>query len=145
MGWNCLAYTSHWFFVSCKVGYTTGSRNIKPEVDFKVQKMARYASFCLIMGPFKRNCLLYQIIARSTTVACAENPPRCHLTLVGPAILGRIRVSFTTRAVRSAILATAGLLVGRGYIQSAYPTQCYTGSQVSQKIRFLLLELRSKL
>jgi len=30
----------------------TGSRNIKPEVVFKVQKMARYASFCFIMGPF---------------------------------------------------------------------------------------------
>jgi len=33
--------------------YTTGSRNIKPEVVFKVHKMAQYASFCLIMGPFK--------------------------------------------------------------------------------------------
>jgi len=33
--------------------HTTGNRNIKPEVVFKVQKMARYASFCLIMGPFK--------------------------------------------------------------------------------------------
>jgi len=26
---------------------------LKPEVVFKVQKMARYTSFCLIMGPFK--------------------------------------------------------------------------------------------
>jgi len=41
------------FFVSCKIRSQTGSRNIKPEVVSKVQKMARYASFCLIMGPFK--------------------------------------------------------------------------------------------
>jgi len=33
--------------------HTTENRNIKPEVVFKVQKMARYASFCLIMGPFE--------------------------------------------------------------------------------------------
>ena len=26
---------------------------LKPEVVFKVQKMAQYASFCLTMGPFK--------------------------------------------------------------------------------------------
>jgi len=30
---------------------------LKLEVVFKVQKMARYASFCLIMGPFKGKCL----------------------------------------------------------------------------------------
>ena len=41
------------FSVSCKVGSHIGSRNIKPEVVFKVQKMARYALFCLIMDPFK--------------------------------------------------------------------------------------------
>jgi len=32
---------------------------MKPEVVFKVQKMARYASFCLIMGLFKRKCLFF--------------------------------------------------------------------------------------
>jgi len=32
--------------------HTTGSRNIEPEVVFKVQKMARYASFCFITSPF---------------------------------------------------------------------------------------------
>jgi len=36
-----------------KENHTTGSRNIKLEVVFKVQKMARYASFCLKMDPFK--------------------------------------------------------------------------------------------
>jgi len=40
-------------FSGCKSDHTTGSRNIKREVVFKVQKMARYAQFCLIMGPFK--------------------------------------------------------------------------------------------
>ena len=47
---------------------------------------------------YKRFC---QIMARSAAVACAETPS------------GNIRVgiSFTTGAVRSAILATAGLLV----------------------------------
>jgi len=33
--------------------HTTGSRNIQSKVVIKVQKMARYASFCLIMGQFK--------------------------------------------------------------------------------------------
>jgi len=33
--------------------HTSGSRNIKPEVAYEVQKMARYATFYLIMGPFK--------------------------------------------------------------------------------------------
>jgi len=32
--------------------HTTGRRNIKPEVVFRVQKMAQYASFCFTMGPF---------------------------------------------------------------------------------------------
>jgi len=55
MGWDFLAYKSYLFSVSCKVGShnrTTGRRNIKLEVIFKVQKMARYASFCFIMDPF---------------------------------------------------------------------------------------------
>jgi len=73
-----------------KSDHTTGSRNIKPEVVFKVQKMAGYASFCLIMGPFK-----------------AEVPVFARLW----PFRVRVRVSFTTTgAVRSAILATAGLL-----------------------------------
>ena len=41
------------FLLVIRSDRTTRSRNIKPEVVFKVQKMARYASFCLIMGPFK--------------------------------------------------------------------------------------------
>ena len=57
MGWDCLAYKSYWlrdhFLLVARSDHTTGSRNIKPEVVFKVQKMARYASFCLIMGQFK--------------------------------------------------------------------------------------------
>jgi len=56
------------------------------EVVFKVQKMARYA--CLIMGPFKEEV---PVFARLRPV--------------------RVRVSFTTGAVRSAILATSGLVV----------------------------------
>ena len=70
------------FLLVARLDHTTGSRNIKPEVVFKMQKMARYASFCLIMGPFK-----------------------------GEVQLWPVRVSFTTAAVWSAILATAGLLV----------------------------------
>ena len=69
---------------------TTGSRNIKPEVVFKGQKMARYASFCLIMGLFKGEV---PVFARLWPVRV------------------RVRISFMTGAVRSAILATAGLLV----------------------------------
>jgi len=45
--------------------HATGSRNIKPEVLFKVQKMARYVSFCLIMGSFKGGSAYFcQIMAR---------------------------------------------------------------------------------
>ena len=70
--------------------HTTGSRNIKPEVVFIVQKVTRYASFCLIMGLFNE-----------------EVPAFARLWPVR----FRVRVSFTTGAVWSAILATAGLLV----------------------------------
>jgi len=52
--------------------------------------MAQYASFCLIMGPFKRKVPVFATLW----------PVRV-----------RVRVSFTTGAVRSAIIATAGLLV----------------------------------
>jgi len=41
------------FLLVARSHRTIGSRNIKQEVVFKVQKMARYASFGLIMGPFK--------------------------------------------------------------------------------------------
>jgi len=57
MGWNCLAYRSYWlgdhFLLVARSDDTTGSRNIKPEVVFKVQEMAWYALFCFIMSPFK--------------------------------------------------------------------------------------------
>jgi len=49
-----------------------------------------------------------QIMARSAAVACAETPSHSHGC---GNIRVRIRVSFTTGAVQSAILATAGLLV----------------------------------
>jgi len=62
---------------------------MKPELVFKVQKMARYASFCLIMGPFKGKV---PVFARLWPVRV------------------RVRISFTTGTVRSAILATAGFL-----------------------------------
>ena len=83
--------TSHTgFLLVVRSNHTTRSRNIKPEVSFKVQKMARYASFCLTMGPFKGEV---HVFARLCPVRV------------------RVRVSFTTGAVRSAILATAKLLV----------------------------------
>jgi len=94
MGWDCFAYKSYWlrdhFLLVARSDHTTGSRNIKPEVVFKVQKMARYASFCLIMVPFKGGVPIFA---------------RLWLFRV------RVTVSFTTGAVWSAILATAGLLV----------------------------------
>jgi len=52
MGWDCLAYKSTGFLLVARSDYTIGSRNIKLEVVFKVQKMARCASFCFIMSPF---------------------------------------------------------------------------------------------
>ena len=111
MTWDCLAYKSYWlrdhFLLAARSDHKTGSRNIKPEVVLKVQKMARYASFCLIMGPFKGGVPVFcQIMARSAAVACAEMPSHFR----GPGNI-RVRVNFTTGAVRSDILATAGLLV----------------------------------
>jgi len=57
MGWDCIACKSYWlrdhFLLVARSDHATGSRNIKPEVVFKVQRMAQYASFFLIMGPFK--------------------------------------------------------------------------------------------
>jgi len=93
MGWDCLAYKSYWlrdhFLLVARSEHTTGSRNIKLEVVFKVQKMVRYASFCLIMGPFKGVPVFVRLWP----------------------VMVRVRVSFMTGAVWSAILATAGLLV----------------------------------
>jgi len=93
MDCNCVAYKFYWlrdhFLLVARSDNTTGSRNIKPVV-FKVQKMARYASFCLIMGPFKGGSACF-----------------CQIM----AVRVRVRVSFTTGAVRSAILATVGLPV----------------------------------
>jgi len=74
-----------------------------------VQKMARYASFCLIMGPFKGEV---PVFARLWPIRPSWHAPRRHLRV-------RVRVSFTTGAVRSAILATAGLLVYIFTAQSA--------------------------
>jgi len=92
MGWDCLAYKSYWlrdhFLLVARSDHATGSRNIKPEVVFTVQKMARYASFCLTMGPFKGGV---PVFAKLWSVS----------------VRVRYRVSFTTGAVRSAILATA--------------------------------------
>jgi len=72
--------------------------------------MARYASFCLIMGPFKGKCLFlpdYGPFGR-----CGVHWDACNNRVRIKVSIGvRVRVSFTTGAVRSAILATAGLLV----------------------------------
>jgi len=53
---------------------------MKPEVVFKVQKMAQYALFCLIMGPFKGEL---PVFARLWPIRVM------------------VRVSFTTGAVQS--------------------------------------------
>ena len=58
---------------------------MKPEVVFKVQKMAQYASFCFIMGPFNGKL---HVFARLSPVRPPWRALRCRLTLVGPAILG---------------------------------------------------------
>jgi len=83
---------------------------LKPEVVFKVQKMARCASFYLIMGPFNGEVPVFARLwpVRPPCMACAKMPS--HSRGSGN-IRGRVRVSLTTGAVRSAILATAGLLV----------------------------------
>jgi len=94
MGWDCLAYKSYWlrdhFLLVSRSDHKTKSRNIKPQVVFRVQVMAWCALFCLIMDRFE-----------------AEVPVFARLWPVRV----KVRVCFTTGAVRSAILATAGLLV----------------------------------
>ena len=73
------------FLLVASSDHTTGSRNITPEVVYKVQKMARYASFFLIMGPFKGELPVLPDNLRS---AAPWRAPRHRLTLAGPAILG---------------------------------------------------------
>ena len=110
MGWDCLPYNSYWlrdhFLLVARSDYTTRSRNRKPEVVLKVQKMARYASFCLIMGLFKREV---PVFARYGLFG-HRGVHRDAVSWAGNIRVG-VRVSFTTGAVRSAIIATAGLLV----------------------------------
>ena len=52
------------FLLVARSDHATGITNIKPEVVFKVQKMARHASFYLIMGSFKGKVPVCQIMAR---------------------------------------------------------------------------------
>jgi len=70
-----------YFLIVARSDHTTGSRNIKPEVVFKLQKMAWHATFSHTGGPFK-----------------GEVPVFARLWPV------RVTVRFTTAAVRSAIL-----------------------------------------
>jgi len=109
MGWDCLAYKSYWlrnhFLLVARSDHTTGSRNVKPEVVSKVQKMAQYALFCLTMSPFKGEL---PVFARLSLVRPPWRAPRRRLILAGPV---SVIVSFTTGAVRSAILATAGVCI----------------------------------
>jgi len=81
MGWDCLAYKSYWlrnhFLLAARSDHTTGSRNIKPELVFKEQKIAWYALFCLIIDLFKGGSA-------------------CFLPDYGPPGRVRVRVSFTT-------------------------------------------------
>jgi len=88
----------------CRIAWS----ELKPEVVFKVQKMARYASFCLIMGPFEGEL---PVFARLSPVRPPWRASRYRLSHGPGNIRVRVRVSFTTGALRSAILATAGLLV----------------------------------
>ena len=75
-----------------------------------MQKMAQYASFCLIMGPFKGEV---PVFARLWPVRPLWRVPRRRLVLAGLEIRVRVKVtgSFLTGALWPAILATAGLLV----------------------------------
>jgi len=129
MGWDGLAYKSHWLrdhlLLVARSDHTTRSRNIKLEIHvvFKVQKMARYAPFCLIMGPFKGEV---HVFARLSPV--------------------RVRVSFTTGAVRSAILATAGLLVtacSAAWSRDLYdePKSLVHGDISAEKLRWICVVL----
>jgi len=62
--------------------------------------MARYASFCLIIGLFKGEVRVFARLYRSLFASQAEDTQ---------AWLVRVKVSFMTEAVWSAILATAEL------------------------------------
>jgi len=80
MDWDCLAYKSYWLrdhlLLVARSDHTS-------EVVFNVQKMARYASFCLILGLFK-----VPVFARLWPVQLPWHASRRHLTLTGLAILG---------------------------------------------------------
>jgi len=112
MGWDCFAYKFYWlrdhFLLVARSDHTTGSRNIKPEVVFKEQKMAQYAPFCLIMGSFRGKM---PVFCQIWSVRPPWHAPRRRLTRGPGNIRVRVRVSLTTGAVRSGILATTGLLV----------------------------------
>ena len=102
MGLDSLANRSYClrdhFLLVARLDHTTGSRNIKPEVVFEVQKMAQYASFNLTMGLYKGEM----------PILPDYDPLRLGLGLV------------LTGAVRSAILATAGLLVKGTVVRSNF-------------------------
>jgi len=108
MDWDCLAYKSHWlkdrFLLVARSDHTTGSRNTKLQVVFKVQKMDQYASFCLKMGPFKGKCPFLPDYGPFSRHGMRQDA--CNNMV-------RIKVSIRVGlgAVWSAILATAGLLV----------------------------------
>ena len=104
------------FLLVARTDHTTRSRNITQEIVFKVQEMARYASFCLIMGPLKGEVPVF-------------------------ARLWPVRVSFTTGAVRSAILATAVLLVTHSLLMPGTPVvfQSRVGKHLFDKIRLRTL------
>jgi len=86
------------FLLVARSDHTTGSRNIKQEVVFEVQKMARYASFCLIIGPLKGEL---PVFARLSPVWPPWRAPRRRLTLAGPAILGLGRQKYDKQQVAS--------------------------------------------
>jgi len=73
------------FLLVTRSDHTTRSRNIKLEVVFEVQKMARYASFCLTMGLFKEELTVF---ARLSPVWPPWSASRHRLTIAVPAIFG---------------------------------------------------------
>jgi len=120
----------------CAVRIETGSTRC----SFKVQKMAQYASFCLIMGPLKGEVPVFARLWPVRPPWRAETPTHSR----GPGnIRVRVRVSFTTGAVRSAILATAGLLVflsyGPGFTSMQHTTSHTTTVQPPPHFEWYIL------
>jgi len=72
------------FLLVARSDHTTEGRNIKPEVVFKVQKMAQYAPFWLIIGPLNWEL---PVFARLWPVLPPRRAPRRRLTLAVLAIL----------------------------------------------------------